>query len=171
MSNGSSQTVSPNDPARGACDAEARYTRSRAANVEGGSLVSRRHLGPVTLALAALLGWSRPAHAQMMVCRPEIQKFCSDVPLGGGRVADCLRTHEKELSEACHEALYGRAKEAAPAAEAPQGGDDVKAECRGDAIKFCREAVGDKARMKACMQQHAAQLSDGCKTALIEHGQ
>ena len=132
--------------------------------------MSRRHLGTVTFVLVALLEWHAVALAQMMVCMPERQKFCAGVQLGGGKVADCLRQHEKELSEACHEALYGRPKDGAAAKDTATGGDDTRAECRADAVKFCREAIGNKALMKTCMQQHAAQLSDGCKTALIAHG-
>jgi hypothetical protein len=101
----------------------------------------------------------------MMACAADRQKFCPDTALGGGRVAECLLAHEKELSAGCRQALGGAAhKDAAPA------DDGTKAECRADAIKFCREAIGDKAHMKTCMQQHAAQLSDGCKTALVAHG-
>ena len=127
----------------------------------------RRHFGTFMLVLATVLPWHRPAHAQsMMACAADRQRFCPDTPLGGGRVAECLMAHEKELSAGCREALgAGAHKEAAAPAD-----DGVKGECRGDAIKFCREAIGDKAGMKTCMQQHAAQLSDGCKTALIAHG-
>jgi len=132
--------------------------------------VSRRRLGTATLALAALLQWHSIAGAQMMACMSDREKLCADVQLGGGRVADCLRQHEKALSEACHEALYGTPKDGAAAPAAATGGDDTRAECREDAIKFCRDAIGDKARMKTCMRAHAADLSDGCKTALIAHG-
>jgi hypothetical protein len=33
-------------------------------------------------------------------------------------------------------------------------------------MKFCRDAAGDRAQMKTCLQAHASQLSDGCKSAL-----
>ena len=124
----------------------------------------RRHFGTFMLVLATVLPWQRPAHAQMMACAADREKFCPDVALGGGRVAECLLAHQKELSGGCRQALGVNASKAAP----PD--DGTKAECRSDAIKFCRDAIGDKARMKTCMQQHAAQLSDGCKTALIAHG-
>jgi hypothetical protein len=118
------------------------------------------------LVLASVFAWQRPAHAQtMMACAADRQKFCPDVPLGGGRVAECLLAHQKELSAGCREAIGARAGKAAPAPD-----DGVKSECRSDAIKFCRDAIGDKVGMKACMQQHAAQLSDACKTALVAHG-
>ena len=126
----------------------------------------RRRFGTFMLVLATVLPWQRPAHAQtMMACAADREKFCPEVALGGGRVAECLLAHQNELSAGCRQALGVTAhKDAAPK------DDGTKAECREDAIKFCREAIGDKARMKTCMQQHAAQLSDGCKTALIAHG-
>jgi hypothetical protein len=37
-------------------------------------------------------------------------------------------------------------------------------------MQLCREAIGDQGRMKTCLASHAAQLSDGCKTALIAGG-
>lgn len=34
-------------------------------------------------------------------CAADVQKFCSDVPAGSGRVAFCMGEHAKELSPAC----------------------------------------------------------------------
>ena len=34
-------------------------------------------------------------------CKPDVDKFCSGVAAGGGRVMDCLKQHESELSDAC----------------------------------------------------------------------
>lgn len=34
-------------------------------------------------------------------CQSDVQKFCGDVKMGGGRVMDCLQKHENELSAAC----------------------------------------------------------------------
>jgi hypothetical protein len=34
-------------------------------------------------------------------CKPDVDKFCSGVAAGGGRIMDCLRQHESELSDAC----------------------------------------------------------------------
>jgi hypothetical protein len=138
--------------------------------------VSRRHFGTFVLVLATVLPWHRAAQAQpMMACAADRGRLCPDTPLGGGRVAECLLAHETELSTGCRQALGVAArKDAGPADGAPANAapadDGVKSECRSDAIKYCRAAIGDKPRMKTCMQQHAAQLSDGCKTALIAHG-
>ena len=39
--------------------------------------------------------------AAKAACQPDVQKFCQDVQPGGGRVMQCLRAHEAELSDAC----------------------------------------------------------------------
>ncbi len=114
----------------------------------------------VAFAALALLRWA-PAGAQMMACAGDRETFCSGVPMGGGRVAACLEEHKAQLSDGCKHALGGMGG----GAENP-----VKAACREDAVRYCKSAAGDQAKMKACMQQHAAQLSDGCKTAMIAHG-
>ena len=36
-------------------------------------------------------------------CAAEVQKFCSDVPLGDGRRIACLERHSAELTPACRE--------------------------------------------------------------------
>jgi Golgi apparatus protein 1 len=49
-------------------------------------------------------------------CQADIDKLCKDVPRGGGRLAECLRSHSSQLSAACKEALKPRAA-AAPTAK------------------------------------------------------
>jgi hypothetical protein len=39
--------------------------------------------------------------AAKAACQPDVQQFCQDVQPGGGRVMQCLRAHEAELSDAC----------------------------------------------------------------------
>ena len=34
-------------------------------------------------------------------CQPDVEKFCSGVATGGGRIMQCLHQHESELSDAC----------------------------------------------------------------------
>jgi len=47
----------------------------------------------------------RDAFAILAVCRPEHEALCGDVPLGGGRVLNCLADHAQQLSLQCYEAL------------------------------------------------------------------
>ncbi len=41
------------------------------------------------------------AEAAKQACQPDVDKFCSSVAAGGGRVMQCLKQHESELSDAC----------------------------------------------------------------------
>ncbi|MBI4351953.1 MAG: hypothetical protein HY550_10980 [Elusimicrobia bacterium] len=58
------------------------------------------------LALSAGLGLaaSLPASAEKGgACAEDAAKFCKDVKPGEGRIAACLKEHEKELSQACRD--------------------------------------------------------------------
>jgi hypothetical protein len=46
------------------------------------------------------------ARAVLGACKPDIARFCSQVPPGGGRVKACMKEHIHELSEPCKEALF-----------------------------------------------------------------
>lgn len=123
-------------------------------------------LGLMTIATLTALG-TAPARAQLIAeCRGDVQRFCGGMELGGGRIARCLEDNAAKLSTGCKKAI-GAAQ--APAAGA-EGGGGVSTACRGDAMRFCADAIGDQAKMQQCMQSHAAQLSDGCKTAIIAQG-
>ncbi len=43
----------------------------------------------------------------MSACRQDYRALCSDVPMGGGRVAACLSDHRTELSPDCRAAVSG----------------------------------------------------------------
>jgi hypothetical protein len=34
-------------------------------------------------------------------CRPDVKKFCKNIPHGKGRVISCLKSHEADLTEPC----------------------------------------------------------------------
>jgi Cysteine rich repeat len=46
------------------------------------------------------------ARAVLQACKPDIARFCSQVPPGQGRVKACMKEHVHELSEPCKEALF-----------------------------------------------------------------
>lgn len=122
----------------------------------------RTTIGLLLLAGVALA--PRIASSQLVACRADRERFCADVPLGGGRVLKCLEAHSSSLSDGCKQALGSMAPAggSAPAA----GGTSARQACHEDAEKFCRDAAGDRAQMKACLQAHAGELSNGCKSAL-----
>ena len=50
-------------------------------------------------------GSSAKRGGRIQACQPDIAKLCKDVPRGGGRLAECLRSHEAQLSAECKESL------------------------------------------------------------------
>ncbi len=38
--------------------------------------------------------------------------------------------------------------------------------CTGDAFKFCSDQIPNISKIQACMQQHRAQLSEGCRNVM-----
>jgi hypothetical protein len=71
-------------------------------------------------------------------------------------------------------AVFAAEPDAAPApagdsaAQSQGGGKHWKA-CGDDVQKFCANVEKGKGQMRACLDSHAAELSDACKTARAEH--
>ena len=111
-----------------------------------------------------------PASGQLIAeCRGDVQRFCAGIELGGGRIVRCLEDNAAKLSAGCKQAI-GASGAATGATQAGGESGGAKTACRGDAMRFCSDAIGDQEKMKRCLQSHAAQLSDGCKTAIIAEG-
>jgi len=85
-------------------------------------------------------------------CKADYEKFCKDVKPGQGRIAQCMKQHEGEISLACKEQLE---------AEKERRGDFIKA-CNPDAEKFCKDVKPGKGQIIRCLKQHQAELSADC---------
>jgi hypothetical protein len=44
-------------------------------------------------------------------CKADVEKYCSDVQRGGGRIGECLNKQHDQLSEACQKTLDARTKQ------------------------------------------------------------
>jgi hypothetical protein len=44
--------------------------------------------------------------AVLQACKPDIARFCSQVPPGQGRIKACMKEHLQELSDPCKEGLF-----------------------------------------------------------------
>lgn len=85
-------------------------------------------------------------------CKADIEKFCKNVQPGQGRIVQCMKQHENELSHACKEQLE---------AEREKEQDFVKA-CKPDAEKFCKNVKPGQGRVVRCLKQHQTELSANC---------
>jgi len=43
---------------------------------------------------------------------------------------------------------------------------ELRGACSAEAQKFCADAPRGKGQLRSCLQEHQAELSDGCKTAV-----
>ena len=79
-------------------------------------------------------------------CEPDVQAFCATVPHSGGRVLQCLKRHEKELSAPCR-ALQAKLKETAhaPHAAAPAKAPEAATPGPGPAAASSSVAVAPAA--------------------------
>ena len=102
---------------------------------------------------------SDAVRAQDVPCTEEIRTFCADVQPGGGRIIQCLRRNEAQLSPAC----VKRIDDLLAAFSGPVG-----AACREDWAALCYHprASTDRHAMLQCLQANHANVSAGCQKAL-----
>jgi len=105
------------------------------------------------------VGGSWAVSAQELPCTDEIQRFCADVQPGKGRIVECLRRHEAQLSPACVQ----RIADFAATINTPVG-----RACREDWAALCYHprAATDRQAMLDCVKAHRAKVSAGCRKAL-----
>ncbi len=109
------------------------------------------------LVLPAMPGFAAAAEpGGQKICADEIEKFCRDVKPGGGRLLQCLREHDSQLSEACRNKVATTSKLA----------EEVQQACGNDLKKFCAEVVPGGGRLKECLKQHVKEISPGCREKL-----
>lgn len=113
----------------------------------------------VLLAISSLLlvhpAW---AESESHPCTEDIQKYCADVQPGAGRVRDCLKAHETNLSRACKE--HGE--------EVREKVENFKDACGADLKKFCGDTQEGGGRKIACLKRHRAELTPECATEVAQ---
>jgi Cysteine rich repeat len=91
-------------------------------------------------------------------CKADVAQFCAQVHPGGGRIAQCLKANEAQLSDGCKERIKmvaARLKE-------------VKEACADDVQQFCAGVKMGGGRVAHCLKQHEDKLSAECKTAIAD---
>jgi hypothetical protein len=87
------------------------------------------------------------------VCSADAKKFCSDVRPGGGRIYQCLTSHNAELAPACRDGL----------ATAKARFDEFAAACKADVGKYCKSIKPGGGRVLSCLKGREADLTPDCK--------
>lgn len=105
---------------------------------------------------------SRAVQRIEWACADDIERFCSDVTPGSGRIASCMDAYSDQLSRSCQSALNRAVSRVQAAVE--------------NAADSCLSAVqqecGKESDVKACLQQKTASLPRPCQTivAALQEG-
>lgn len=91
-------------------------------------------------------------------CANDIQKFCHNTEPGGGRVAECLKQHENELSNACKDQRQKIASQI----------NEIHEACKNDLDKFCSGMQPGEGRLIGCLKQHKNELSQSCRDETLK---
>ena len=133
-----------------------------------------RKLGICLLTLGVLLLLVTPVIAQeglvesvVAGCKAELEKYCSNVTPGEGRVLACLYAYEDKLSGRCEYALYDAAAQLERAVAALSY---VVNECSSDLKQYCAGVAAGEGRLLQCLQKNDAQVSQRCKQARKDVG-
>ena len=104
----------------------------------------------LSLSLLVLAGAAaaRDANPMAQACKADHAKFCKSTQPGGGRIVECLKSHEAELAPACKSAL------------------DTASACGPEVKKICGDAKGSAVR--ECVKAHAAEFSEACRATLAK---
>ena len=87
-------------------------------------------------------------------CKAEAEKLCPGMHPGDGKFGPCMKEHLAELPKECQELAAKKMSE--------KGGKG-KAACGADAAKLCPDAKPGDGKFRDCMEEHKAELSQGCR--------
>src|SRR5512139_4015702 len=95
-------------------------------------------------------------------CKAELEKYCSNVTPGEGRLLACLYAYEDKLSGRCEYALYDAAVQLERVVAALSY---VVNECSSDLKDHCASVAAGEGRLLECLQKNEAHVSQRCKQA------
>jgi hypothetical protein len=91
-------------------------------------------------------------------CRADAEKLCKGVEPGKGRVAQCLKEHESQVSSGCKAHM-------SKMHEQMQAFNDA---CKADVEKNCKGVEPGQGRMMGCLRKNEANLSAPCKEQIAK---
>ena len=124
-----------------------------------GLLVAALMAAPQALAEETLLEHTINA------CRPDLEKFCSGVTPGEGRMLHCLAAYEDQISGRCDYALYQAATLLQQVGAAIL---HVAEQCETEIDTLCEDVEAGEGRILACLDEHDKQLGESCKQAIAD---
>ena len=110
----------------------------------------------VSLFSVVLYSHSHAYAEEALICADDIEKYCKEIKPGGGRLLNCLKAHEKELSASC----------CAKIGELQGIITECEQACLGDIARFCKEVQPGGGRILKCLRGRDKELSPSCSAKL-----
>jgi len=133
-----------------------------------------RRFGICFLILGGILLVVNPVTAQQSLletvangCKAELEKYCSNVTPGEGRLLACLYAYEDKLSGRCEYALYDAASRLERIVAALSY---TASECSSDLKQYCAGVAAGEGRLLQCLDKNEAKVSKRCKQARKDVG-
>ena len=130
-----------------------------------------KRLAVVAASFLALTAGSGVAMAADLVtdletgCKADIEKYCSQVTPGEGRLLACFFAHEDKLSGQCEYALYDAS---ARLERAISDLNYVATECETDIKTHCGNVEVGEGRILECLNAKPEVVSAPCKQAITD---
>jgi hypothetical protein len=124
----------------------------------------------VTVAIAIFTGPQALAQESLIdhlidACEGDLQKYCSQVTPGEGRLLHCMAAHEDKISGQCEYAFY---QTAALLEQLSVAIAYVAQECETEIQTLCRDVELGEGRILACLDEHSEEVGDSCKKAVAD---
>jgi len=133
-----------------------------------------RRLNICSLVLGGILLVVNPVMAQQSIletvangCKAELDKYCSNVTPGEGRLLACLLSYEDKLSGRCEYALYDASSRLERIVAALSY---TASECSSDLKQYCAGVAVGEGRLLECLQKNDDKVSKRCKQARKDVG-
>lgn len=99
-------------------------------------------------------------------CKADIEKFCSQVSMGEGRLLACFYAHEDKISGQCQYALYNASAQLEHAVSAL---NYVAGQCQNDIESLCSDVqeIG-QGQLLECLDSKKEAVSAPCKQAVAD---
>ena len=120
---------------------------------------------------SALLCWTAlPAQDTLVdqlveACEQDLEKYCSQVTPGEGRLLHCVAAHEDKISGQCEYALYRAATVLEQMAAAIAY---VAQQCETEIRTLCSNVMPGEGRIVACLKDQDANVGAACKKAIAD---
>ncbi|NJL07852.1 MAG: hypothetical protein HC900_05985 [Methylacidiphilales bacterium] len=96
-------------------------------------------------------------------CRSDVDKYCSQVTPGEGRLILCMQAHEDKVSGACDYAVYEASRNLQRALDNIEVAADI---CWDDIVQHCSDVAAGGGRIAQCLASKKGVVTKACRGAL-----